>query len=223
MKVIITGSTGMIGKGVLLECLASDLVAEVLLINRSPIDIKHPKIKELLSKDWLSITPGSEKLKGYDACFFCMGATLTTPSEAKFRKINYDITLHLANIIHAQNPKLSLCYVSGMGIDGTKPSKSMFMRIKGEVEQALLSLPLKHAYMFRPGYIQPMKGVTSKTWPYRLFYMCFSPFYGLIKKCLPRYVTSTVQIGKAMINVVNDNHPTPFLENEDINRVSKIF
>lgn len=220
MKVIITGSTGMIGKGVLLECLESSLVTEVLLVNRTPIAIQHPKIKEIICKDWFDLTPYDTQLMGYDACFFCLGATLTTLSEAEFRRINYDLTLHFVDTLLKKNTDMTVCYVSGMGIDGTKPSKTMWLRIKGETEQALLQRTPKKAFMFRPGYIQPMKGTRSKTWPYRLFYRLFSWSYPIIRRLFPTFVTSTVSIGRAMIAVAQTPYNTPFLENEDINRLA---
>jgi uncharacterized protein YbjT (DUF2867 family) len=221
MKVIITGSTGMIGKGVLLECIDISLITEVLVVNRTPLNFSHPKIKEIICADWFDLSGIENKLKGYDACFFCLGATITTLSEQYFRKISYDLTLNFIQTISKLNPSMGVCYISGMGVDGAKKKKSMWIQIKGEVEQALLKEPLKWAYIFRPGYIQPMRGVRSKTKLYRIFYILLSPFYPIFRRLFPRLTTSTVQIGKAMIYLTQNIHVNPFLENSDINKLAQ--
>ena len=220
MKVILTGSTGMIGKGVLLECIDSSLITEILVINRISLDISHPKIKEIICADWFDLCGIENELKGYDACFFCLGATITTLSEEYFRKISYDLTLNFIQTISKVNLNIGVCYISGMGVDGSKKKKSMWIQIKGEVEQALLKMPLKWAYIFRPGYIQPMRGVRSKTKLYRGFYMLLSPFYPIIKRLFPKLTTSTVQIGRAMIYLAHHSHVNSFIENTDINELS---
>jgi uncharacterized protein YbjT (DUF2867 family) len=217
MKIIITGSTGMIGKGALLESLDNPIITEILIVNRTPINFSHPKIIEIICDDWFNLSKIEHRLKGYDACFFCLGATITTISEKYFRKITYALTLNFIQTIFKLNPNIIVCYISGMGVDGTKRRKNMWMHIKGEVEQALLKVSLKNIYIFRPGYIQPLRGVRSKTLLYRLFYTVFSPVYPLIRKLLPTYTTNTVNIGKAMILISKNGYKKPYLENIDIN------
>jgi len=220
MNIIITGSTGMIGKGVLLECLDNPTITSILLVNRTPINIKHPKLTEIICADWLQLSDIEKSLTGYDACYFCLGATVSTLSEASFRHTSITLSLHFIKTILNLNPNMTLCTVTGMGVDGSKPTKNMWMGIKGEQEQALVQLNLNKLYIFRPGYIQPMRGVRSKTMLYRLFYLFLSPFYPIIKRLLPTFTTSTVEIGKAMIYLTKHSHNHIFLENNDINKLA---
>lgn len=221
MKVVITGSTGMIGKGVLLECLDDPRIQEVVIVNRSHLDIVDHKITQILCTDWFDLTDVTPYLSDVDACFFCLGATITTLSESDYHRICYDLTMVFAETLLKENPQLTFCYVSGMGVDGTKLNPPMWVRIKGQTEQALLNSGIPSPYMIRPGYIQPMRGTRSKTIPYRLFYMLFSPFYGLIKRLMPRFSTTTVAIGRAMIALAHHGYTSPFIENSDINKLAK--
>jgi len=181
LKVIITGSTGMVGKGVLLECLERPEVESILLLNRKSVGITHEKIKEILQKDFQNLSPLREQFAGYDACYYCMGVSSFRMKEKEYNEITYKLTLHLAKLLSDINPNMSFCYVSGLGTDSTEKGKSMWARVKGKTENAILKLPFKSAYLFRPGFIRPMKGVKSKTPLYNSLYSVFKPIIPLIK------------------------------------------
>lgn len=216
MKVILTGSTGMVGKGVLLECIDHPDVEQILLINRSAVGIIHPKIKEIIHNDFFDWRSLHGSLAGFDACFFCMGVSSAGMNEQDYRRMTYDITLGFAKEILPINPNLTFCYVSGAGTESTETSRMMWARVKGKTENDLLALGFKHAYMFRPGFIQPMKGIRSKTALYQGIYNVISPLYFLLKR-MPGLVTDTVTLGKAMIIVALNGYAKPILESRDIN------
>jgi uncharacterized protein YbjT (DUF2867 family) len=220
MKIIITGSTGMVGKAVLLECIDDVFVSEILLVNRTPIKLTHPKIKEIICIDWFKLEDIKKHFKGYNACFFCLGANIIQ-SEKPYHKITHDLTLNFAKELISLNSNFVFCYVSGMGVGDDFYKKIMWNRIKKKTENSLLELPFKNCFIFRPGYIQPLKGVRSKTFLYRLFYFLFSPFYPLIKKLFPKYTTTSVNIGKAMILVTKNGYQKSYLENLDINTITQ--
>jgi uncharacterized protein YbjT (DUF2867 family) len=216
LKVIITGSTGMVGKGVLLECIDSPDIDQILVINRSPVGIIHPKVKEIIHKDFFDWSAIRQQLGGYDACFFCMGVSSVGMKEPDYKRMTYDLTLGLARELLQLNPNLTFCYVSGAGTDSTEKGRSMWARVKGKTENDLLALGFKDAYMFRPGFIQPMRGIKSKTPLYQGVYNLISPLYGLLRR-MPRYVTTTVILGKAMIGVALHGYRSKVLESLDIN------
>lgn len=218
-KVIITGSTGMIGKGVLLSCLNSEEIQEILLINRSTIEIDSPKIKELLLQDFTRISDYSEQLKGYDACFHCMGVSVVGLSEEKYHQLTFEVSKELADTLYNSNPDLVFCYVSGTGTDSSEKGSSMWARIKGKIENYILSLGFKKAYMFRPGFVLPEDGIKSKTKLYNTIYVLLTPFYSWIKNS--KNVTTTRKIGKAMIHALTNQFPVHLLENRDINKLAE--
>jgi hypothetical protein len=217
IRTIITGSTGMVGKGVLLECLESPDVEAVLVVNRSPIGFTHPKLVEILHPDFYDLSPVAEKLSGYNACFFCLGVSSAGMPEQAYAKVTYDLTIRFAQAVLGKNPGMAFCYVSGTGTDSTEKGKVMWARVKGKTENDLLKMPFKEAWMFRPGLIQPLKGIKSKTKVYRIFYIAIAPFYPLFKLLSPNILTTTAKVGKAMINVVLRGYPKKHLENKDIN------
>ena len=210
----------MVGKGVLLECLESAEVEAVLIINRRPLGIEHVKLKEIVHGDFHDLSSIKTELEGYNACYFCLGVSSVGMKEESYSHVTYDLTLHVAEILVELNKDMTFCYVSGTGTDNSEKGRSMWARVKGRTENALLALPFKAAYMFRPGYIQPMKGIRSATKLYNAMYMVFKPLYPLFKSLAPKYVTSTVQVGEAMINSVSKGYEKKFLENLDINIVS---
>ena len=177
MKVLILGSTGMVGKGVLLECLEDSDIKNILVLNRQSCNISHNKLKEIIHENFFDFSTIKEQLKGFNACFFCLGVSAAGLDEKKYSKITYDLTLGFAQIMLELNPNSIFCYVSGAGTDSSEKGRIMWARIKGKTENALLALPFKESYMFRPGYIQPLKGVKSKTGAYNVFYSIFKPFY----------------------------------------------
>jgi uncharacterized protein YbjT (DUF2867 family) len=220
IKVIITGSTGMVGKGVLLECLNNPLVSDVLVVNRQPVNIQHQKLKEIIHANFFDLSSIEQELRGYDACFFCLGVSAFRMKEEDYRHVTYDLTVHFAETLVKLNPQLTFCYVTGQGTDSTEKGSVMWARIKGKTENALLAMPFKGAYMFRPGYIHPMHGIKSRTALYNAFYVVLKPLYPLLKALLPNSVTTNEAIGKAMITVAVKNEPKHILNPVDINRLA---
>lgn len=221
IRAIITGSTGMVGKGVLYECLENPDVESVLLINRSPLGIKHDKLKEIVHKDFNDLSSIKDELNGFNACYFCMGISSVGLSEDKYRKITYDITLHFAKSLIEINGDMTFIYVSGTGTDSTEKGRMMWARVKGKTENDILAMPFKGAYMFRPGYIQPMRGIKSRTRVYNVLYFFFKPLYPILKKLFPKFVTNTDNVGKAMIKASLQGYDKKHLENVDINKLAE--
>lgn len=218
MKVIITGSTGMVGKGVLLECLDSSKISKVLVVNRNSLDIQHPKLKEILLKDFNQVASIAHYLKGYDACFYCMGISVVGMNEKKYSDIIFNITKAFADVLITQNPKMVFNYVSGTGTDSTEKGNTMWARIKGKTENYILNLGFKDAYAFRPGAIIPERGIKSRTGWYNTIYVLMRPFFGWMKKS--KNITTTTKIGLAMINSVSYPQLLKHLENKDINTLA---
>jgi uncharacterized protein YbjT (DUF2867 family) len=218
MKVILFGATGMVGQGVLRECLLDPQVQTVLCIGRRPVDRKDPKLVEILQPDLYDLSPIESRLAGYDACFFCLGISSAGMSEADYRRVSYDLTLAAARPLARLNPGMTFIYVSGQGTDSSEKGRVMWARVKGATENALLALPFQ-AYMFRPGIIRPLHGVRSKTPLYHAFYVVLGPLLGLAQWLFPKQVTSTEQVGKAMLAVAKRGAPTRWLEPPDINRL----
>ena len=219
MKVILFGATGMVGQGVLRECLLDPDVTEVLSIGRTPIGQSHSKLREVMHKDFLDFTAIEKDLSGYDACFFCLGITSLGMDEQRYTVITHDFTLCAARTLSRLNPQMTFVYVTGRSTDSTEKGPQMWARVKGRTENDLLKLPFKAAYMFRPGLIQPLHGVTSKTAWYQMIYNVISPLVSMMAHRYPNYITTTEQVGRAMIGVARRGYPKPILEVEDINRV----
>ena len=216
IKAIITGATGMVGEGVLHECLLHPDVKSILVINRKPCGVKHEKLKEIIHKDFFDLSTIENQLPGYNACYFCAGVSSVGKNEAEFKQLTYDLTLSFAKTMLKLNADMTFCYVSGVGTDSTEKGKIMWARVKGKTENALLKLPFKDSYMFRPGYIQPIKGFKNT---YKI-YKVFAPFYPIFKKLFPKYVTTLSEIGLAMINVTLFNSDKKVLECVDIVNLS---
>jgi len=215
-KVIITGATGMVGKGVLLECLDHKDISEVLVIGRNPVDMEHPKLKELIQNDFSDFAGVKDKLTGYDACFFCMGVSAGGMKEEQYRKITYDYTLALAKTLIEISSSMVFNYVSGEGTDSSEKSRMMWARVKGKTENDLLNMGFKGAYMFRPGAIIPLRGIKSRTKLYQFFYDYFMWLIKLIKAIAPNSVVNTTQLGRAMINSVLKGYDKKVLKPKDI-------
>ena len=220
MKVILFGATGMVGQGVLRECLNDNSVESVLAVVRSPLRQQHAKLKALLHQDFNDYSMIKKDLEGYDACFFCLGVSSTGMSEQDYHRVTYDITLAAAEALVSVNPGMTFIYVSGAGTDSAGQGRVMWARVKGRTENALLRLPFKAAYMFRPAFIQPMHGIVSKTKLYRIFYALARPLFPVLHRFFPGYVTTTEKVGRAMIHVASNGYLKPFLENRDINRIT---
>lgn len=221
MKVILFGATGMVGAGVLNECLRDDRVKSVLAVVRSPMRVKHKKLHELIRKDFFDYSDAKETFRGADACFFCLGVTAVGKTEDEYHRLTYVITLAAARTMVDVNPGMTFCYVSGQGTDSSEKGRVMWARVKGKTENALLALPLK-AYMFRPGYIQPLGGITSKTRVYRAFYTVMAPLYPLLKRLTPNLITTNETVGRAMIAVALSGYDSSVLEVRDINKVGAL-
>ncbi len=217
MKVIIFGATGMIGGGTLLECFADPRVERVLAVVRKPTGIRHAKLEEVLLADFYDYAALQPRWPEFDACLFCLGVTSMGMDEPAYRRLTFDLTMATARSMAAVNPNLVFCYVSGAGTDSSARGRVMWARVKGETENALLALPFRGAYMFRPGYIQPMKGVRSSTRWYQMVYDVVGPLYPLLRRLAPGVVTNTETIGRALIRVAAEGYRTRVLEGRDIN------
>lgn len=219
MKAILFGSTGMVGQGVLQECLRSGEVESVLSIARGTTGQVHPKLREITHGDFTDFSAIEAELRGYDACFFCLGVSSIGMGEADYRRITYDFTLAAARVLVRQNPGMTFIYVSGSGTDSSGNSTTMWARVKGQTENALFELPFKAAYAFRPAYIQPLNGIVPKTKWLGAVYAIVGPLYPVWKALFPKYVTTTAQVGRAMIYVAGYGASKRVLENSDINAI----
>ena len=218
MKVILFGATGMVGRGALRECLLADDVTRVLAVGRTATSHhRHPKLGQLVVPDVSDLRSVEGELTGFDACFFCLGVSAMGMSEARYTELTYDLTLDVARTLARLNPGMTFVYVSGQGTDSTGRGRSMWARVKGRTENALLALPFRAAYMFRPGYIQPLHGIRSKTRLYRVGAAVVAPFVPLLRRLAPAAVTTTEQVGRAMLAVARTGYAKPHLEPSDIN------
>jgi len=219
MDVVLFGATGMVGQGVLRECLLNPEVRRVVSIGRSATGQQHPKLHEIVHRNLDDLSALEPELAGLDACFFCLGVTSAGMSEEEYSRVTYGYTIAAASTLVKLNPQMTFVFVSGAGTDSTERGRTMWARVKGRAENALLRMPFKAAYMFRPGFIQPMHGAKSRTTSYRVFYTLTRPLLPLFRRLFPRYVTTTEQIARAMIAVVQNGAPQTILESADINRL----
>jgi uncharacterized protein YbjT (DUF2867 family) len=219
MKVVLFGATGMVGQGVLRECLLDAEVESVLAVVRNPTGQRHAKLHEIVHDDFLDFSRIESQLAGYDACFFCLGVSSLGMSEEQYRRLTYDITLAAARTLAKLNPQMVFIYVTGRGTDASERGKLMWARVKGKTENDLLKLPFKAAYMFRPAGIQPLHGIRSKTGWVQAIYVGAAPLLSLLNRLAPTYMTTTEQVGRAMIKVARQGYPKPVLESDDINRI----
>ena len=217
IKAIITGATGMVGEGVLHECLKHSDVESVLVINRKPCRVKHEKLKEIIHQDFFDLSPIENELDGYNACYFCAGVSSVGKKEEEYKHITYDLTINFAKTLLVLNPNMTFCYISGSGTDSTEKGKLMWARVKGKTENDLLKSGFKDAYMFRPGFIKPTKGLKNAYKAYKLF----TPFYPVFRKLFPNYVGTLEETGLAMINVTLFGSEKKILECKDIVELSK--
>ena len=219
MKAILFGATGMVGQGVLRECLLDRSVESVLVVGRSPTGQRHAKLREVIHDNFTDFSAIEAQLTGYDACFFCLGVSSVGMTEQRYRHLTYDITIAAATTLARLNPGMVFTYVTGRGTDSSESGSLMWARIKGKTENDLLKLPFKAAYMFRPAGIQPLHGVRSKTGWVQAIYVATAPLLTFLNRVAPKYMTTSEQLGRAMIKVATDGYPKPVLESEDINRL----
>jgi len=215
MNVILFGATGMIGKGALIECLEDQNVKKVLSVSRRPCGLQHDKLTEVLHSDFLDFSPIERQLKGYDACLYCLGISSAGMPETKYRQITVDFSTAAGEVLVRLNPQMRLCFISGASTN--IDSRQMWARVKGEAEAAMLKLPWRSAHMFRPAAIFPRKGVVSGVRSYRIGYALTGWAYPLFRKLAPSQVTTSSELGRALINVARDGHPLDILEGSDIN------
>ena len=221
MNVVLFGGTGTIGSGALIESLKSPEVARVLSITRRPTGRKHAKLEEVLHEDFLDYGNLKEELRETDACFFCLGVSAAGKSEEDYRRITFDFTVAAAAAVLEANPRATFIYISGAGADSTGTGRIMWARVRGQLEHHLLGMGLGGAYIFRPAYVQPIGDVAASTAWYAPLYKLTKPFYPVLRK-FPNYVTSTTQIGQALLRVARDGHELQILECGDINEAAAI-
>ena len=219
MKVILFGATGMVGQGVLRECLIDASIESVLAVGRSPTGQRHAKLREIVHDNFFDFSAIESQLAGFDACFFCLGVSSVGMNEERYRHLTYDITMAAARTLSKLNPEMVFIYVTGRSTDSSEQGRLMWARVKGKTENDLLKLPFKAAYMFRPAGIQPLHGIRSKTAWVQAIYVAATPLLTLLNRVAPKYMTTTEQVGRAMIRVARDGFARPVLESEDINRV----
>jgi uncharacterized protein YbjT (DUF2867 family) len=220
MKVILFGATGMVGQGVLRECLLDPEVTRVVVIGRSSTGQTDAKLQEIVLPDPSDLGSLEDELVDLDACFYCLGVSSAGMAEADYRRVTYDLTLAVARPLVQLNPGMTFIFVSGRGTDSTARGRVMWARVKGETENALFELPFTSAYMFRPGIIEPKHGVQSKTKLYRVIYKVFTPLLALLKVVRPQLVTSTELLGRAMLVLAKKGSDQKVFENPDINALA---
>jgi nucleoside-diphosphate-sugar epimerase len=216
IRVIITGATGMVGEGVLHECLHHHEVEKILVINRRSCEVSHPKLKEIIHGNFFDIETLSQELEGYDACFFCLGVTSIGKKEEEYFRLTYTLTMHAAEMLARLNPAMVFCYISGAGTDSTEKGRSMWARVKGKTENDLMKLPFKRVYAFRPAFLYPTRGLKNA----HGFYAVFTLLYPALRRLIPGYVSTLKELGLAMINVVTVGYDKPVLEVKDIVRLA---
>lgn len=216
MRILIFGATGMVGQGVLRECLNADDVTFVQSVGRTASGRAHPKLHEVIHRDFLDYRTIEAELEGFDACFFCLGVSSVGLTEADYTRLTYDFTLAAARTLARLNPAMTFVYVTGAGTDSSELGRSMWARVKGRTENELQRLPFKAVYLFRPGVIQPLHGIRSKTvWTQR-FYTLAGPLLSVARKLLPHTVLTTESIGQAMLAVARSGADRPVMESRDI-------
>jgi uncharacterized protein YbjT (DUF2867 family) len=216
MKIVIFGATGMVGQGVLRECLMARDVEAVLAVGRTATGLQDAKLRELVVANLFDTGKYAGELAGFDACFFCLGVSSAGMSETTYSRLTYDLTMAVAEALVQVNPAITFVYVSGMGTDSSERRSTMWARVKGRLENALLRLPFRAAYMFRPGFIMPLAGIRSKTRAYRILYGILKPVSPLLRWAFPRQVLTTAEVGSAMLAVTRNGVSKRVLETGDL-------
>ena len=220
MNVLLFGATGMVGAGVLRECLKAVDVQRVQTVGRAPTGQSHPKLCEVVHSNFWDYTSIEPTLAGFDACFFCLGVSSPGMTETDYTHLTYDLTVAAATTLARLNPGMTFVYVSGAGTDSTERSRQMWQRVKGRTENALRRLPFKAVHLFRPGIIQPLHGIRSRTRWYNVFYTLTAPILPAVRALVPDLIVTTEQVGLAMLNVARHGWPDPVLESGDIRRAA---
>lgn len=218
IRAIITGATGMVGEGVLHECLQHPIVASVLVINRRPCGIQHPKLKEVVHPDFFDLSPVEGSLSGYNACYFCLGVSSLGMKAEDYYRMTYTLTMNVASVLARQNPDMTFCYVSGAGTDSSEKGRSRWARVKGKTENDLQRFSFARVYAFRPGYIHPTKGLMRT----HRFYAYFTWMYPVLKLIAPGTACTLRELGLAMIRVTAEGFDKPIIEGRDIVRLGRV-
>ena len=217
IKAILTGATGMVGEGVLQECLNHQEVEHITVITRKPSGVTHPKLKEIIHADFYDLSSIEAQLKGYNACYFCLGVSSVGMKEAEYNKLTYILTLHVAETLARNNPDMVFCYISGAATDSSEKGNSMWARVKGKTENALTRLPFKAVYNFRPGYMNPTPGLKNTL----KYYHYISWLYPFFRRVFPNFVSTLKELGLAMINASRLGYEKQILEVKDIVELAK--
>jgi uncharacterized protein YbjT (DUF2867 family) len=221
MRVALYGATGMIGSGVLRECLIDPAVGEVVAIGRRPVGKNEPKLRDLVLNNMLDYAPVQAELVGFDACFFCLGISSVGLTEQQYTEITYEYAMAAAHALLVNNPELTFVFISGANADSSERGRVMWARVKGKAENALLALPFKAVYVFRPAFVQPLHGISSRTTSYKVLYKLIWPLVPLIRWTFPKYVTTTERVGRAMLRVVKVGAEKRLLENWEIDQLGQ--
>jgi uncharacterized protein YbjT (DUF2867 family) len=216
MNILVFGATGMVGQGVLRECLLDPNVQLVATIGRTATGKQNPKLREIVLKDLSNYVSIEEKLTNFDACFFCLGVGSAGMTETEYERVTYGITIAAAETLSRLNPQMVFIYVSGTGTDSSEKGRMMWARVKGKTENALLRMPFAAAYMFRPGFIEPANGEISRNKLYRALFVVTKPLLPLLRAIFPNQILTTHQIARAMLNLVTRPYPKHILEIQDI-------
>jgi hypothetical protein len=215
IRAIVTGATGMVGEGILHHCLENPDVEAVLIINRKPAGVQHPKLTEIIHSDFMDLSPVAGQLAGYNACYFCLGVSSIGMKEPEYTKMTYDLTMHFAETVSRQNPGMTFCYVSGAGTDSSEKGSSMWARVKGKTENDLMKLPFRQVFAFRPGIMTSSPGLKNTL----SFYKYISWLFPIVRKFFPNAISSLAQVGQAMINATKYGYDKRILEVKDINEL----
>ena len=221
MNVVLFGASGMVGRGVLRECMRDPLVSKVVSVGRVEVDERDPKLVQLVCKDLFDLDGIETHLSGMDACFFCLGVSSAGMTEEQYRRLTFDLTFYVASTLSRLNASMTFIYVSGTGTDSTERGSVMWARVKGATENMLLRMPFKAAFMFRPGVIIPLEGIKSKTRSYQIFYDVFGPVLRLIYRIRPGSMTTTELLGRAMLQLARDGGPEKILDGAEISAAAR--
>jgi hypothetical protein len=217
IRVIITGATGMVGEGVLQECLLHPDVEKILVINRKPCGVTHTKLQEILHINFYDLSSIEEQMRDYNACFFCLGVSSVGMKEKEYYSLTYTLTMHMAETLSKLNKDMTFCYISGAGTDSSEKGRISWARVKGKTENDLMKLPFKKAFAFRPGFLQPSKRLKNV----HRYYAVFRLLYPVLRILLPKYTSTLKELGLAMINSVRIGYEKPVLEVKDIVELAK--
>ena len=217
IRAIVTGATGMVGEGVLHECLEDSRVEHVLSVSRKPCGVVHPKLKELIVPDFFDLSAVADQLTGYNACFFCLGVSSIGLKEPEFFRLTHTLTMHMATLLSERNPDMTFCYVSGASTDSSEKGSTMWARVKGKTENDLMALPFNQVFNFRPGYIHPTPGLKNT----KSFYNYLKWLYPVLRTVAPSYALTLRQLGQAMINAVGKTKQRRVLEVKDIQKLAE--